>query len=74
MSAQLFKSLHYPRLANLVSFSLIVAFFFGAFLVLHKPLSTAQDFQAMPRWAPLAGLTGAIAVYAGLGFYRDDWS
>lgn len=68
MSAQLYKSLGNPWLASLISFSMIVAFFFCAFLVGHRPLPSIQDFLNMPWWAPLAGLTGAVAVYAGLAF------
>ena len=68
MNAQLYKSLQNPWLASLTSFSLIVAFFFGAFCILHDPLPTLEDFRRMPWWAPLAGLTGAVAVYAGLAF------
>ncbi len=66
MNAQLYKSLGNPWLASLVSFSLIVAFFLGAFLVLHKPLPSVQQVLDMPWWAPLAGVIGAVAVYAGL--------
>ncbi len=66
MNAQLYKSLVNPWLASLVSFSLIVAFFLGAFFVLHKPLPTVQQVLDMPWWAPLAGVIGAVAVYAGL--------
>ena len=66
MNAQLYKSLHNPWLASLVSFSLIVAFFVGAFAVLHKPLPSLDDVLQMPWWAPLAGVIGAVAVYAGL--------
>ena len=43
-----------------------MAFFLGAFLVLHKPLPGVQQVLDMPWWAPLAGVIGAVAVYAGL--------
>ncbi len=66
MNAQLYKSLLNPWLASLVSFSLIVAFFLAAFAVLHKPLPSLQQVSQMPWWAPLAGVIGAVAVYAGL--------
>ena len=66
MNAQLYKSLVNPWLASLVSFSLIAAFFLGAFFVLHKPLPSAGQVLDMPWWAPLAGVIGAVAVYAGL--------
>ena len=66
MNAQLYKSLVNPWLASLVSFGLIVAFFVCAFAVVHKPLPSLQQVLDMPWWAPLAGLIGAVAVYAGL--------
>jgi transporter family-2 protein len=66
MNAQLYKSLQNPWLASLVSFSLIVGFFGCAFAVIHKPLPSAEQIIQMPWWAPLAGLIGAVAVYAGL--------
>jgi transporter family-2 protein len=31
-----------------------------------KPLPTAQGLTSMPWWAPIGGLVGAVAVYAGL--------
>jgi len=68
MSAQLYKSLGNPWLASTISFSMIVAFFFCAFLIGHKPLPTTVDIINTPWWAPLAGLTGAVAMYAGLAF------
>ena len=66
MNAQLYKSLVNPWLASLVSFSLIVAFFLAAFAVLHKPLPSMAQVIQIPWWAPLAGVIGALAVYAGL--------
>ena len=66
MNAELYRALKNPWLASLVSFSLIVAFFVCAVAVVPKPLPTLQDIQQMPWWAPLAGVVGAVAVYAGL--------
>jgi len=66
MNAQLYRSLKNPWLASLVSFGLITAFFICAVAVIPKPLPSSQDIQQMPWWAPLAGLVGAVAVYAGL--------
>jgi len=68
MNAQLYKSLQNPWLASLVSFSLIVCFFSCAFAIVHKPLPSAEQVLQMPWWAPLAGVVGAVAVYAGLVF------
>lgn len=66
MNAQLKKSLVNTWLASLVSFGLIVAFFIGAFAVVPRPLPTTEGINTMPWWAPLGGLIGAVAVYAGL--------
>jgi len=66
MNAELYRSLKNPWLASLVSFALITAFFLCATAVMVKPLPTAQDILRMPWWAPLSGLVGAVAVYAGL--------
>ena len=63
MSAQLRISLANPWLALAVLF----AFFFASlFVVLPRPLPTVEGIDAMPWWAPLAGPTGAVAVFAGL--------
>ena len=66
MNAELYRSLKNPWLASLVSFALITAFFLGATAIMVKPLPTSEDILRMPWWAPLAGLVGAVAVYAGL--------
>jgi transporter family-2 protein len=66
MNAELFRNLKNPWLASLISFGLIAAFFLCATAVVHRPLPSASDVMRMPWWAPLAGLVGAVAVYAGL--------
>jgi len=66
MNAELYRSLKNPWLASLVSFALIAAFFLCATAVMIKPLPTTADVLRMPWWAPLSGLVGAVAVYAGL--------
>ena len=71
MNAQLFRSLKNPWLASLVSFGLIGAFFLCALAIIPKPLPSGQDLAQMPWWAPLAGLVGAVAVYAGLKFVGE---
>jgi transporter family-2 protein len=68
MNAQLNASLRNPWLASLVSFSLILAFFVCAFAVAPRPLPTTASINAMPVWAPLGGLAGAVAVFMGLVF------
>jgi bacterial/archaeal transporter family-2 protein len=49
-----------------VLFTLNAFFFAGLLAVLPRPLPTIDGISAMPWWAPLAGLTGAVAVFAGL--------
>lgn len=66
MNAELYRSLKNPWLASLVSFGLITAFFLIAAALMPKPLPSADDIVKMPWWAPLAGIVGAVAVYAGL--------
>ena len=66
MNGQLNSALVNPWLASAVSFSLITAFFIGAFAIFPTPLPTVQQLAAMPWWAPLGGLVGAVQVYAGL--------
>lgn len=68
MSAQLRLSLGNPWLASTVAFTLNAFFFAGLFAVLPRPLPTIDGVSAMPWWAPMAGLTGAVAVIAGLMF------
>jgi transporter family-2 protein len=68
MSARLRVSLANPWLASTIAFMLNVFFFASLFAVLPRPLPTVEGVAAMPWWAPLAGLTGAVAVIAGLLF------
>jgi transporter family-2 protein len=65
MNGQLNKSLVNPWLASAVSFALITFFFTGAFLMMPHPLPTPKDLASMPWWAVIAGLVGAVQVYAG---------
>jgi transporter family-2 protein len=66
MNGQLNKSMVNPWLASAVSFALITFFFTSVFLILPHPLPTTRDLAAMPWWAVLGGLVGAVQVYAGL--------
>ncbi len=66
MNGQLKESLRNPWLASLVSFALITCFFVCATALMPRPLPTVRDLGAMPWWAPLGGLVGAVQVYAGL--------
>src|SRR5207302_1655776 len=58
--------LAHESLALTVLFTLNAFFFASLFAVLPRPLPTIDGISAMPWWAPLAGLTGAVAVFAGL--------
>jgi transporter family-2 protein len=62
------NSLTNPWLASLVSFLPVIAFLACLVLCLPRPLPTMEGINAMPWWAPLGGLIGAVAVVAGLLF------
>ncbi len=66
MNGELGKSLVTPWLASAVSFSLNTFFFLAAFLIMPHPLPTTKDLAALPWWAVIGGLVGAVQVYAGL--------
>ncbi|MGF2944612.1 DMT family transporter [Mycobacterium sp. Lab-001] len=66
MNGQLFKHLINPWLASAVSFAVITVFFVAAFLIMRRPLPSAEDVASMPWWAVIGGLVGAVQVYAGL--------
>jgi transporter family-2 protein len=66
MNGQLNKYVGNPWLASAISFALITFFFAGAFLIIPHPLPTAKDLAALPWWAVIGGLVGAVQVYAGL--------
>jgi bacterial/archaeal transporter family-2 protein len=68
MNGALRNSLTNPWLASLVSFLPIVALLAVLVMCLPRPLPTADGVSAMPWWAPLGGLVGAVAVIAGLLF------
>jgi len=68
MNGALRNSLTNPWLASVVSFLPVVAFLSCVFLCAPRPLPTVEGLNAMPWWAPLAGLIGAFAVIAGLLF------
>jgi bacterial/archaeal transporter family-2 protein len=66
MNGQLFASLHNKWLASAISFVVVLFVFLILFLIFPKPLPSAGDLAAMPWWAPIGGLVGAVQVYAGL--------
>lgn len=66
MNGALNKSLVNPWLATSVSFLLVCFLATALFVCMPRPLPTAGDLQSMPWWAPLGGIAGAVAVFAGL--------
>jgi transporter family-2 protein len=68
MNGALRVALTNPWLASIVSFLPIVAVLAIVFFCAPRPLPTIEGINAMPWWAPLGGLIGAVAVVAGLLF------
>ena len=66
LNAALNHDLVNPWLAALVSFLPIVFVFAILFAMRPMPLPARADVAAMPPWAPLGGLAGAVAVFGGL--------
>ena len=67
-NAQLRGALENPWLAATVSFVPVVFVFALVFLLRPAPLPTREDVAGVRWWMPLAGITGAVAVFAGLLF------
>ncbi|MGY2051023.1 DMT family transporter [Methylobacterium sp. JK268] len=67
-NAQLRGALVNPWLAALVSFLPVVFVFLGIFFLRPSPLPAREDVARVRWWMPLAGITGAVAVFAGLLF------
>ncbi|WGS54951.1 DMT family transporter (plasmid) [Paraburkholderia sp. D15] len=55
-----------PWLASSVSFLLVTFLAIAMFWIQPTPLPTLDDLRSMKRWAPLGGIVGAVAVFAGL--------
>lgn len=70
MNGALFASLENKWLATAVSFIVVTFFFVTMFLIQPTPLPTSRALAAMPWWAPIGGLVGAVQVYAGLTLVR----
>src|ERR1700690_1977994 len=68
MNGVLRNALTNPWLASVISFLPVVAFLSCLFVCVPRPLPTLEGVGAMPWWAPLGGLVGAVAVVAGLLF------
>ncbi|GJD64057.1 DMT family transporter [Methylobacterium frigidaeris] len=67
-NSQLRGALVNPWLAATVSFLPVVFAFALMTLLKPTPLPTRKDLAGVRWWMPLAGLTGAVAVFAGLLF------
>lgn len=67
-NAQLRGALENPWLAAAVSFVPVVFVFALVFLLRPSPLPNREDIAGVRWWMPLAGITGAVAVFAGLLF------
>ncbi|KMO11128.1 hypothetical protein SQ03_28045 [Methylobacterium platani JCM 14648] len=67
-NSQLRGALVNPWLAAAVSFVPVVFAFALMFLLKPSPLPTREDLAGVRWWMPLAGITGAVAVFAGLLF------
>lgn len=67
-NAQLRAALVNPWLAASVSFIPVVFIFAFVFLLRPSPLPTREDIAGVRWWMPLAGITGAVAVFGGLLF------
>ncbi|BAN27581.1 DMT family transporter [Caballeronia insecticola] len=59
-------SLVNPWLASGVSFLLVTFLAIALFFMQPTPLPTLDDLRSMKWWAPLGGIVGAVAVFAGL--------
>lgn len=66
MNGALNKSLVNPWLATAISFLLVLFLSVALFACMPRPLPTAANAASMPWWAPLGGIVGAVAVFAGL--------
>ncbi|MCQ8241574.1 DMT family transporter [Rhizosaccharibacter radicis] len=68
MNGALRNALNNAWLASSVSFGLILFATVALFAIMPRPFPTAEGVSEMPWWAPLGGLTGAVAVVVGLMF------
>jgi len=66
MNGALAKSMVNPWLATVISFLLVLFLAIALFACMPRPLPTTGDVASMPWWAPLGGIVGAVAVFAGL--------
>ena len=71
LNAELRGALANPWLAADVSFIPVLAVFVVAFLLRPYPLPQSDDLKGVRWWMPLAGVAGAVAVFAGLLFVDE---
>jgi len=70
MNGSLNKALVNPWLATSVSFVMVTFVALGLFICMPRPLPSVSQIGDMPWWAPLGGIAGAVAVFAGLLFIQ----
>ena len=68
MGAQLRVALVNPWLATLVVFAINAFFFATIYAIRPLPVPSLESVAAMPWWAPLSGLVGALAGLVGILF------
>ncbi|MCM2551849.1 DMT family transporter [Burkholderia glumae] len=66
VNGELKRALVNPWLASGVSFLLVTFLTIALFWIRPTPLPTLDDLRSMKWWAPLGGVVGAVAVFAGL--------
>ncbi|WP_250456159.1 DMT family transporter [Caballeronia sp. ATUFL_M2_KS44] len=66
INGELKHALVNPWLASGVSFLLVTFLAIALFAIAPTPLPTLDDLRNMKWWAPLGGIVGAVAVFAGL--------
>jgi transporter family-2 protein len=70
MGGELNKALGNPWMATTISFMLVLFLTTALFACMPRPLPTVGDLANMPWWAPLGGIVGAVAVFAGFIFIQ----
>ena len=66
INGELKTALIHPWLASGVSVLLVSFLAIALFCIQPTPLPTLDDLRSMKWWAPLGGIVGAVAVFAGL--------
>jgi bacterial/archaeal transporter family-2 protein len=66
INGELKAALVNPWLASAISFLLVTFLAVALLCIQPTPLPTLDDLSRMKWWAPLGGIVGAVAVFAGL--------